>query len=49
MPVLGFCTYSLHGVVCIKSVKEKLASGVQKYDTVSVMRERNTTGTDLSK
>lgn len=36
MPVLGLGTYSLHGNVCINSVKAALASGFRKFDTASI-------------
>ena len=36
MPVLGLGTYSLHGDVCVRSVKAALASGFRKFDTASV-------------
>lgn len=36
MPILGLGTYSLHGDVCINSVKSALASGFRKVDTASI-------------
>lgn len=36
MPVLGLGTYSLHGDVCINSIKAALASGFRKFDTASI-------------
>lgn len=36
MPILGLGTYSLHGDVCINSVKSALASGFRKFDTASI-------------
>lgn len=36
MPVLGLGTYSLHGAVCVNSVKAALASGFRKFDTASI-------------
>lgn len=36
MPILGLGTYSLHGDVCINSVKAALASGFRKFDTASI-------------
>ena len=33
MPVLGLGTYSLHGDVCVNSVKAALAAGFRKIDT----------------
>lgn len=36
MPIVGLGTYSLHGDVCINSVKSALASGFRKFDTASV-------------
>lgn len=36
MPILGLGTYSLHGDVCVNSVKAALASGFRKFDTASV-------------
>lgn len=33
MPILGLGTYSLHGDVCVNSVKAALASGFRKIDT----------------
>lgn len=36
MPVLGLGTYSLHGDVCVNSVKAALASGFRKFDTASI-------------
>ena len=35
MPILGLGTYSLHGDVCVNSVKSALASGFRKFDTAS--------------
>lgn len=36
MPILGLGTYSLHGDVCINSIKAALASGFRKFDTASI-------------
>lgn len=36
MPILGLGTYSLHGDICVNSVKSALASGFRKFDTASV-------------
>lgn len=36
MPILGLGTYSLHGDVCINSVKTAIASGFRKFDTASI-------------
>lgn len=36
MPIVGLGTYSLHGDVCVRSVKAALASGFRKFDTASV-------------
>lgn len=36
MPIVGLGTYSLHGDVCINSVKSALASGFRKVDTASI-------------
>ena len=36
MPILGLGTYSLHGEVCINSVKSALANGFRKFDTASI-------------
>ena len=36
MPIVGLGTYSLHGNVCINSVKSALASGFRKFDSASV-------------
>lgn len=36
MPVLGLGTYSLHGDVCINSIKAALASGFRRFDTASI-------------
>ena len=35
MPLNGLGTYSLHGEICINSVKSALASGVRLIDTAS--------------
>lgn len=35
MPILGLGTYSLHGTICINSVKTAIASGFRKIDTAS--------------
>ena len=36
MPILGLGTYSLHGDVCVNSVKAALAAGFRKFDTASI-------------
>lgn len=36
MPILGLGTYSLHGDVCINSIKAALTSGFRKFDTASI-------------
>lgn len=36
IPIVGLGTYSLHGDVCVNSVKSALASGFRKFDTASV-------------
>lgn len=36
MPIVGLGTYSLHGDVCVNSVKAALASGFRKIDTAHI-------------
>ena len=36
MPILGLGTYSLHGKICISSVKSALVNGFRKFDTASI-------------
>ena len=36
MPIIGLGTYSLHGDVCVNSVKAALASGFRKIDTAHI-------------
>lgn len=44
MPILGLGTYSLHGDVCINSVKSALASGFRKVDTASIYGKEEEVG-----
>lgn len=36
MPVFGLGTYSLHGSVCVSSIKAALACGFRKFDTATI-------------
>lgn len=47
MPIVGLGTYSLHGDVCINSVKSALTSGFRKFDTASVYGNEEEVGQGL--
>lgn len=47
MPIVGLGTYSLHGDVCINSIKTALATGYRKIDSASIYGNEKEVGTGV--